>query len=84
MAKKPRRQERTSNSFSLRGGLCEGKYPAFLRSDDLVSSVQKLSVEVLKEAVVTWQQSNSHIFDLLRRNGTKEALIRQFEELYGQ
>ena len=41
-------------------------------------------MEVLKGAVVTWQQSNPHISDLLRRNGTKEALMRQFEELYGQ
>ena len=55
------------------------------QSDDLVSgSVEKLTTEVLKGAVVTWQQSNPHISDLLRRNGTKEALMRQFEELYGQ
>ena len=63
----------------------EGNLLAFLQSDDLVSgSVEKLTVEVLKGAVVTWQQSNPHISDLLRRNGTKEALMRQFEELYGQ
>ena len=63
----------------------EGNPLAFLQSDDLVSgSVEKLTVEVFKGAVVTWQQSNPHIFDLLRRHGTKEALMRQFEELYGQ
>ena len=54
---------------------------AFLQSDDLVSgSVEKLTVEVLKGAVVTWQQSNPHISGLLRRNEAKEALMRQFEE----
>ena len=63
----------------------EGNLLAFLPTDDLVSgSVEKLTVEVLKGAVVTWQQSNPHIFDLLRSNGTKEAWMRQFEELYGQ
>ena len=63
----------------------EGNLLAFLQSDDLVSgSVEKLNVQFLKEAVLTWQQSNPHISALLRHNGTKEALKRQLEELYGQ
>ena len=63
----------------------EGNLLVFLQSDDLVSgSVEKLTVEVLKGALVTWQQSNPHISDLVRRNGTKGALVRQFEEPYGQ
>ena len=57
----------------------EGNLLAFLQSDDLfLGSVEKLTVEVLKGAVVTWQQSIPHVSALLRRNGTKEALMRQF------
>ena len=48
-----------------------GNLLAFLQSDDLVSgSVEKLTVGVLKGAVVTWHPSNPHISDLIRRNGT--------------
>ena len=62
-----------------------GNLLAFLQSDDLVSgSVEKLTVEVLQGAVVTWLPPNPHISDLIRRNGTRQALMRQLEELYGQ
>ena len=66
----------------------EGNLLVFLQSHDLVcGSLEKLTVEVLKGVLVTSQQSSPHISDLLRRNGTKEALLRQFckiEELHRQ
>ena len=63
----------------------EGNPLAFLQSDDFLSgSVEKLTVEVLMGAVVIWQRYIRHNSDLLCRNETKEAMMRQLWELYGQ
>ena len=62
----------------------EGNLLAFLQSDDLVScSVEKLTVEVLKGAVVTCTLTLTFLTFYAGDQGGRDTR-RQFEELHGQ